>query len=512
MSPVIIRLPITSVTAFEDRADVLRTGTLTLAEGASVLVLRGVSSAVSDAHVVAQFEGAPTTVDDVRVERRMDSAPPADPDRRQLLASTLAAHEQRIRDATAVLARLQERHAVLTGMLEQTAAQVSRALWPRGADAPRWLPSVDGFRKQLEASTQGVLAAHRDVKQAEQEVARAREGLAGIPSAAPRLVADIHIRVHSQGGDVKARVSTLVPCAVWRPAHEVDLTSENRLRWELMATVWQHTGEDWDNVELNLSTARPGAGAELPDLSEDRLRARLKSAEERRTISIEHRQEAIPRNDLQGAAPGVYDGGTPRLFRAPAPVSVRSDGRPHRVPLGSFEAPTRVERVAMPEVSPHVFLRASLKNMGNAPVLAGPVMLKRAGQHVGIGDVAYVGPGEAFDLSLGSQDAFVVRYERRRVEEEKTLGRNVTHYVQDAVLSVTGAGPETVRVFLRLPVSEVAQLKVVPSKEHCSEGLPEVDPQGVVTLGIQVRPGEERKVSLGFSLDAGSDVRVPAPW
>ena len=97
----------------------------------------------------------------------------------------------------------------------------------------------------------------------------------------------------------------------------------------------------------------------------------------------------------------------------------------------------------MPEVSPTIHLRAVLRN-SDRPLLAGPVTLLRNGAHVGSGDVPYVGPGEPFEISFGSDDRMSFRYERRVEVEERMLGRDRPVYVHDLELSSTA--PEAVRV------------------------------------------------------------------
>ncbi|CAM5388387.1 hypothetical protein SGRIM128S_03571 [Streptomyces griseomycini] len=122
------------------------------------------------------------------------------------------------------------------------------------------------------------------------------------------------------------------------------------------AMVWQRTGEDWSDVRLTLSTARSARATEPPRLGEDRLTLEERSPAERRTVHVELREEEIA--DLGPAPvlglPGVDDGGEVRVLHSPAPVSVPSDGRAHRVPLSSFTTPAHSEYACSPVLSPLV--------------------------------------------------------------------------------------------------------------------------------------------------------------
>jgi uncharacterized protein (TIGR02231 family) len=316
------------------------------------------------------------------------------------------------------------------------------------------------------------------------------------------------------GGNFKLVVSSLSACAAWRPTHDAHLEREEsgaaRVRFVTHAAVWNRTGESWNDVDLVLSTARPSAGAELPGLRPDRLTLRQKTAEEKKTIVVQHREESVPKSATEGTAPGVDDGGEARVFKA-AKASVKDDGRPQRVQIASFTAPCNLERVAYPEVAPQVFLRASLKNAGAGPILAGGVTLLMEGTYVGVGDVVFVGAGESFDLSFGSDDRFTVRTKKRRVDDKKLVGKDVVHFIREAVLTQTGKTNEKVVVHLRLPVSEVKQLKVLPSPQHSTvDAVP--DEHGIVRVAVDLAPNIEKKLVLAFSFDTSGDVRIPDPW
>ena len=83
------------------------------------------------------------------------------------------------------------------------------------------------------------------------------------------------------------RVTYLVPCAVWRPAYRATLKQVEggeAVTVECEAVVWQRTEEDWKDVEMAFSTARPTLGASPPRLVEDRLYLRDKTQQEKQVV------------------------------------------------------------------------------------------------------------------------------------------------------------------------------------------------------------------------------------
>jgi uncharacterized protein (TIGR02231 family) len=70
-----------------------------------------------------------------------------------------------------------------------------------------------------------------------------------------------------QGTSVKLEFSYQLGDAWWWPVYDARLNTESgKIDLVQLAQVQQRTGEDWSNVKLTLSTARPSAGAALPDL------------------------------------------------------------------------------------------------------------------------------------------------------------------------------------------------------------------------------------------------------
>ncbi|MCA9545007.1 MAG: DUF4139 domain-containing protein, partial [Myxococcales bacterium] len=351
-------------------------------------------------------------------------------------------------------------------------------------------------------------AAHR---RAQQALADQMAGIAALDrDPERRLVADVVVRYRAAAaGQATLHVDGVTPCALWRPSHEAERLPDGRLRWTTGATVWQRTGEPWTDVALVLSTDRPSARAELAPLARDRLS--LQSKAQKKKVMLSHRDEAIAQDD-GAAVPGVYDGGEARVLRVDGPVSIPSDGRPHRVAAGGFTAAARFALRCRPELAPLVFLVAELRNEGPEPLLAGPVRLLAGGAYVGEGEVAYVGPGERFEQSFGSDDRFTVTYERHRHREKKLIGSDRTHFVQAVTLRAVGAARASVEVELREPVSELEALQIKRSPELCTEGLPPADADGRVRATVDLAPGDTHETLLAFWMDAGSEVILADPW
>jgi Domain of unknown function (DUF4139) len=205
-----------------------------------------------------------------------------------------------------------------------------------------------------------------------------------------------------------------VPGAAWRPYHRAVLSrTDARVEWQTTACVWQATGEDWTDAALTFSLERPSLGVEPPSLVDDELRTRRRPDH----VVVEAREHEQQNTGLGGGTaqvPGIDDGGLGLVLTAPK-GSVKADGAPHRIPVGSFTTTAQLSLVAIPLRSPWVHVRARLINTSAAPLLAGPVDLIMSSGYVGRAEIGFVAANEKFYLGFGPEaDIRIHRDERER--------------------------------------------------------------------------------------------------
>jgi uncharacterized protein (TIGR02231 family) len=311
--------------------------------------------------------------------------------------------------------------------------------------------------------------------------------------------------------EVSALVVTYtVPCAAWRPRHEARLRRRGdvtEVAWSTQAQVWQATGESWRG-RGELSTARQKTTT-LPTLHADILHLMAKQQPARQVI-VASRQEDIAHHRDNRSQPGVDDGGEARQF-AVQQLVVPSNGRAHRVQLHESVMAASFQWMCIPEQVLAVQAIATLSHEGTQPLLAGPVLTHLGQQCTGTTMMPLVTSGQTFTLSFGSDDGFEVGFARSVVVQDRVLQSSVRHYVQTATVASRCADVRTITVCLRVPVSEVDRLKVLPSPQHSTVEW-RADAQGMVRLVLELAPGERKSVAIAFALEAPSDVVVPNLW
>lgn len=510
-----IALPVTAVTCLEDRAHVERAAVLDLEAGVQRLRLGPVSALAVDRTLHAELTADhPAAVLDVRMARSWTPRGPlphAEDD------SALRQRVHALTEEQLALERRRDRLSVRRDVLGVLAADLLRDIGEGAGsgetDQPRWAGELDRVDDERAAcggqlrSVEASLSALRD------ELAESEQALLASEEDPAELVGHVELTVESEvAGPVALRLSHLIPCALWRPAYRAVL-DEGCLTLETDAMVWQRTGEDWQDVQLTLSTARSALATDPPRLDEDRLTLTDRTAAERRAVDVELREEEI---GALGPAPvlglpGVDDGGEARVLRAPARVSVPSDGGAHRVPLSAFTTSVHAEYACSPELSPLVTRLVRFDNLAGHALLAGPVDLVRGSGSGGRGMLDFTAPGGSVELAFGScDDHRVVRHaeesrETAGLTQRTVITRTVTlHLSRFSAPGVLGIRVVTVRE--RLPVSEVSAVEIRLRKEACSPAPDAVDAEGIVRWDVPLAPDGNRTVTLVYELSASSKV------
>ncbi len=504
---------------YEDRVEVLRATKLSLTHGSNQVAVEGLSLLTDDASLQVRVKHGHATVVTAHVERRSRFERPHNTDEFVHAA-------QGYRDATRDERAINERLIVLLAERAQ-----SEALVRQWVEAMCEVPREIAGQKQSEAwqSAYGSIVEssakiQAQIDEARKELFAAKEQCARL--AALRDLAEQQVRVSTahalvqlsatDAGEVELELTYRVPCALWRPEHRATLLStesSTSVEWVTSAVLWQCTGEQWKDVEVRFSTARPAQAASPPALREDHLTARKKTDYERSRVTVESREETI---NVSGVArggksvsemPGVDDGGEPLNFAPAERRTIESSITPMRVELTRTVLKATVDRVLYPERAAAPHWRATMQWTGKTALLAGPVRVARTGSLVGRARVLFVGQGDVFELGFGTDDGVRVR---RSIEENRdtvpVLGTQKVHRKLKLSLSNLSGESKTFTVIERVPVSEISDVEIIASSK---EGWMLEGKDGYLKRDVTLGPRAIKELEYDYELRAAAKVDLP---
>jgi uncharacterized protein (TIGR02231 family) len=324
-----------------------------------------------------------------------------------------------------------------------------------------------------------------------------------------------------QPGGITLRISYVLTGASWTPLYEARVSSESKsAQFTYAAQVRQSTSEDWNDVDLTLSTARPSEGGTPPVLMPwfvDVLQARSLVAQ-RKALSLDkleiqpERAEAVtptPPPSMMAEVAEVESQATSVVFRIPSRVSVPSDNNPHKVTIAVETLPVELSYTALPKFSQFAYLKSKAKNSTEYPFLAGMMNVFFENTFVGTAGFKQVLPGEEFETGLAVDEG--VRLERKlinRFTEYTGTFTKKTKVIYDVLLKVENAKRVPVEMTMRdqVPISRNEQI-VVEQIEPSPRSLAH-DAQGILQWTLKLSPGEKREIRLKFSVEYPRDWNV----
>ncbi len=510
----LIDAPVKKVTLLEDRAQVRRSGKVSLEAGQHTVVVSDVAPVLQDVSLRADAS-AGVKVADVRVRRALKVTVEEKPEVARALEKDLEALTESMQVLEEERGLLDRRRQRVEEILERGFNELPQDVsW--GLSAPQWKESLEGLYEKVRGFRKRLLEIGHELE----ALATKQTALVAQRRAFDRpdtrfvawLEADVLV---SSKSEVELGFEYTVPNALWRPMHSARLSVGRApaFHFESRACVWQNTGEDWKDARLVFSTARSSLGIEPPSLSDDFLEAKKKSEK----LVVQAREVAIQRASAGPGGggptstavelPGVDDGGEVRLLEAKGPCTIPSNGRPVVVPLFDFTATPTPKYVAFPELELRVFLTSLQKNEAKHPILAGPVELSLENGFVGWTQVLFVAPGESFLLSFGPDETVRVartakdKAQESHVDKWKTVSNSVWIF-----LSNVGDAARSVEVKERMPVSELEQVKVELAAKKTSP-KPDVDANGFLTWNVELTAHSQTQLKLVYDLSTAPGVQ-----
>lgn len=522
---------IDQVTVFLSGAEVTRMAKVTLDKGEHVIVFKDVpASAISGS---IRVDGAATGKLDIS---SVDTA------RKYLAkAESLAADEERKK----LEAQIEElRNAMTLEEAKVQASDLQKDLMKALSQMPTrpvngGTTGDEDWRRILTIIADGTTDASKLQVEAQAKVRELGQKIEDLDrklsELAPAKTDQTEVRVHviaESPLDADFTIRYQVKNANWAPLYDARLqtgskTAAAKLELARRAAITQRSGESWDDVILQLSTARPSVGASAPDLAtqtvdfepEVRPAPPVPLAKTRRMSEPSVEMGEMAAADaaspseiaLAAAAPEPQAMSTleaalttspfEATFAVPGRVSVAGNGDAKRVVLVTEELEPKLSSRTVPKADTNAYLYVTLNLPKGTPLLPGRVFLFRDGTFAGTSSVPLLQPGEDHDLGFGVDDQVKVRY---TVLEEKrgSSGLISSLHVDSRNYRVSVKNlherPIQVMVLDRVPVSQNDEIKV----EYTGQNKPtETDfkgQRGIIGFDMKLEKDEEQQLEYGY--------------
>lgn len=328
----------------------------------------------------------------------------------------------------------------------------------------------------------------------------------------------------SAPGTAQFRLLYLVSSASWEPSYEIRVATDlTGVAMAQVARVLQSTGEDWEGVELRLSTAMPSRGLAAPELPRRFYQLPFSTGPELDGLAAEAFATGVDAAGAAGGSGAIGDGGSRAAsagvlaqFRVSGTRTVRSGGEVSRFQLASLPLDVRPERYVVPSVSDKAWLRAEIRYNGSGTLIPGRGRVYLGGDLLGETQIPMMQPGDRTTVSLGPDPNVQVRFqtvldERREPGILSSTTRIVRGYQADVRLDPGATGPVRILMEERLPRSrdervsvKATRLNPAPLDDPVAQAMREQ--QGVYRWGFELSPGASRRINWGYEASFDEDL------
>ena len=537
-----LEAPITGVTVYPDRARVTRRGTATLGVGEHRLQVsnlpltlqpdsvraggRGTARARLlgvDVSTTYYAEPAPRNVAELQVEIE------AKEDRDKALADEEASlsAQMELRRGLGAGAGAHRAKGISVVRAEAAVGEAVRAFMAtRMAEFSRGQRGLNVERRRR----------GREIKRLQKEL----EAL-NVRRPTERFAVTAEVEV-LEAGDFTLDVTYVAGTARWQPLYDVRVSEgeEPTVTLAYLGEVSHNSGEDWEEVALTLSTAKPALATVLPELHPWYLRVFVPEPVRKRRAAMppvaarapapetvgavpmmemaeEPKPQAPPDHEVEVLEAQVDETGAAVAFRVAKPVTIAGDGSPRKTTVAIVNLKPRLDYVAAPRLVQQAYRRARVANDSEYTFLPGRANIFYEDEFVGSTTLGAkkpglplqtIAPSQEFELFLGADDRVKVERELVARDVDKKLIGNTRRLHFAYRITVQNLCDRTERIVIadQIPVARREEIKV---KLDLAEPKPdELTELGLLRWELELEPKREQNIRFGFVIEHPRDLTI----
>lgn len=509
---------ITNVKVYQNQAQVFRKGSVVLNPGRYKLVVDGLSLQMDPNTVQVEGKGG-GIIGSVTPRRTYLNQQPK-PKRLRLVEDSLELVSRKIETfdneeyAFNQQKELLLANKTLTGTDENLTMEQLKAM-------------ADFFQTRLHA-VQKELSRIKYAKKELTEIAgRLRNELNQLNQRRNQATYVVEIQFESKRrANVELIVKYLVNNAGWSPKYLIRADGiYEPVQFDMQAAVYNRTGTDWDNVKLELSTARPRKNVTPPTLqpwrnavvppgqvameSRKRSPAKEPAAATFNTMETEDVSGNIALKDLASVSAQDFTTFTSNTlaqeFAINLAYNIPADGQAYDVKIRSVDAKAEFAYFSVPKLNDDVYLQAKIAAGQGLNLLPGPAQVYFEGGFVGRTSIQPFMAKDTLKIGLGTDERVVVE---RKMDDQysksTTFGKN-RKLERGYEIKVLNQKNRTVNIVVedQIPLEERSEIDVDLLEKS---GAAYDEKTGKLTWRMELRAGESKTVRFAF------EIKYPENW
>lgn len=413
--------------------------------------------------------------------------------------------------------------AVIKETADEAGASLAKQLAAGKQKLQEWKELMTFLAAQQTQETKAIQAIDLSRRTLNNQRKAIREQLAKLKGFRRERVRQVPVMIEvTAPGTLSLALEYVIGNARWYPTYDARLNKAgDRLNWGYYGLVSQQTGEDWNDVEIKLSTALPAAGGQPPQPPSWFLYPfepqRAKSSARRQAfdapagapapaMEAEAKDEmdyANQQKPINQARAMVVNEGTSVTLQAQRAMTIPSDGEEHQTPIGRANFPTKPGYVVVPKYVTQAYLQVAATHAGPWPLLPGAVKAFVGEDYVGTTALTEeVSPEQPFDLAMGTDRAIQIRRQRLAKQQGQAGLFNKAQFAQytyEVTIANQKPAAQTVTVLEPIPQSTNQDITVALTDTN-HKPLADSAP-GQVRWELKLQPHEKKIIRWGYRIE-----------
>ncbi len=327
--------------------------------------------------------------------------------------------------------------------------------------------------------------------------------------------------------------------AGWAPNYDLiaeDISGGIELKYK--AKVFNNTGNNWNNVDVHLSTGDPNLSASVPELdpwrlnyqqldynyrSKGKMNYQVPQAQSRKKTSQKSERsdkglngQGRIQNRHTGNMTGVND--TPEMrrievselsteFDIDRKYSIPSNAKPYIVEITEYELDASFAHIAIPKLEKDAFLLAKITGWEQLDLVPGPSNIYFNQTYVGESYIDTRNVEDTLGLSFGRDDKILVT--RKRVEDfssKSIIGNSKKDtYAYEIIVKNNRSRTIDLELIDQIPISTNSDIDV--AVDELSNAQYD-EATGELQWNINAEPGEAQNYKIAFTIKYPKDKHI----
>ncbi len=386
-----------------------------------------------------------------------------------------------------------------------------------------------------------VIDSELNIREIRKQIELLRRQLSEISGPTQKMKRSVIVELEAlKPGNFNMEISYRVNGAYWYPIYDARVNfAKQETELVSFAAVKQNTGEDWQDVEVTLSTARINVSGTLPDIEtwflrpfKPRNQARYDRGRMKETDSISRSEmvggegsfalyasdaKSVPMEmeKAQYSYAQQEEKGISLVYKISRLASIKSGGEEYKLPVSSQALSSNFAYSAYPRISTFAYLGSKVINAKDLQLLGGRVNIFLDGDFVGASQIKNIAPNEEFDLYLGVDENVKVKRELLEKKVDETLIAGIpattkkTIYRYKVTIENYKLKDINAKIFEAIPVSADDRIKVKIDKVSMDPTLKDYkDKKGIWVWEFTLKPQEKKEIFYNYIIEHPRDMEI----